>query len=307
MKKIECILFVFLLPLVTFAQQDPQYSQYMFNQLGINPGYAGSRDALSMNLFYRSQWTGFPGAPTTEVFNIHSPLKSNHMGLGLQVIGDQIGPVKTTSALATYAYKIKLGKGRLSFGLSAGMIDRVIDYTKINYKDPGDAAAGMGVVGKILPTFDFGLYYYTRNFYIGYSATHINQPAYGTLKDSATGVLGAVLKLHSFFTIGKAWVLSDNLTFRPSLLFKYVNGAPPSIDFDLSFLIRKKVWLGMTLRSAGALVGIIEYNVTDKLRIGYAYDLSFGATSVYAKSSHELFVGYDFTIFKSKTLSTRYF
>jgi type IX secretion system PorP/SprF family membrane protein len=309
MRKVVSTLCAVLLVLVGEAQQDPQYSQYMFNQIGINPAYAGTHDALSANLFYRSQWTGLPGAPTTEVFNMHAPLKGERVGVGLQIVGDQIGPVKTTTVLTTYSYKIKWGRGYLNFGLSAGIIDHVIDYSKIDYKDQSDPFAGsnMGTVGKMLPTFDVGLYYHNKSFYLGYSITHINQPVYGTVKDSLTGSVGAVLKAHNFFTLGKVWVLNDNLVFRPSLMLKYVGGAPASLDLDASFLIHKALWLGLTLRTGGAIVFIAQYNISDRLKLGYAYDLTINALSTVARSSHEIFIGYDINVFKTKTLSPRYF
>ncbi|HXC03291.1 MAG TPA: PorP/SprF family type IX secretion system membrane protein, partial [Bacteroidia bacterium] len=138
-----------ILCLPALAQQDPQYSMYMFNQLGINPAYAGTRDVLSASMFYRNQWTGFSGAPITEVFNIHAPLRNDKAGVGLQINEDQLGPAKTTSVLATYAYRIKLGKGKLSFGLSGGLMDQVIDYSQIAYKDASDPFATLGAQGKL--------------------------------------------------------------------------------------------------------------------------------------------------------------
>jgi type IX secretion system PorP/SprF family membrane protein len=305
-RNISLIAFI-CLGLTAFAQQDPQYSQYMFNQIGINPAYAGTRNALSANLFYRSQWTGLQGAPNTEVFNLHTPALGGKLGLGLQFVGDQLGPVKTTSFLSTYAYKIQLGKGHLSFGLTAGLIDRVINYNKIDYKDQTDIYSGLGTGSKILPTFDFGLYYYTKTFYLGISETHLNQPAYGIVKDNANGEIDAILKIHTFFTCGKAWELNDNLVFRPSVMVKYLAGAPVSIDINASFLIKQKVWLGAAVRSGGAIVGIVEYNVTSQLKIGYAYDMTLSALAALGQSSNELFLGYNFNIFKTQTLSTRYF
>ncbi len=306
--KNSLLLFYFMgVVFVACAQQDPQYSQYMFNQIGINPAFAGTRDVLSANLFYRNQWTGFPGAPTTEVFNMHSPLRGDHVSVGLQIVGDQIGPVGTTSILTTYAYKIKTRKGHLSFGLSAGVIDHVIDYSKIEYKDQTDPYANLGSVAKIVPTFDVGIYYYTKSFYVGYSITHINQPPYGSIKDSATGTVNALIKANQFFTLGKAWQLNENLVFRPSVLVKAVTGLPWSIDLDAGFLIRNALWLSTTLRSSGAIAFIVQYSISSRLKIGYAYDLTISDLSSYARSSHELYLGYDLNLYKTKTPSARYF
>ncbi|MFI5151395.1 MAG: type IX secretion system membrane protein PorP/SprF [Bacteroidia bacterium] len=308
MKSFCTALLLIFLNVSVSAQQDPQYSMYMFNQIGVNPAYAGTVDALSSVFFYRNQWTGMEGSPVTEVFNIHTPIRSERMGVGLQFVEDKLGPTRTTSVLATYSYKVKLRKGKLSFGLSGGLMDQVIDYSLIDYKDKTDAFASLGSQGKAMPTFDFGIYYYTRSFYIGLSFTHINQPAYnGFVKDSASRTVYGMIRKHNFITIGKVWVLNDNLSFRPSLLLKTVNGAPGSLDLDASFLVRKVLWLGLTLRSAGSLAFIAQYTIQDRIRIGYAYDWNFAGIGVYAPASHELFLGYDLNIYKSKTLSTRYF
>jgi len=308
MKKIKVLCIVLFLATIAAAQQDPQYSMYMFNQLGINPAYAGTRDALSANLFYRNQWTGFEGAPVTEVFNVHAPLRNEHVGVGLQIAEDQLGPTKTTSVMATYSYKLKLKRGKLSFGLSGGLMDQVINYSLIDYQDKSDAFANMGTVGKMMPSFDFGIYYYTKSLYIGYSATHINSPQYAiSTTDTAGKAVRALIMSHHFFTIGKAWVINDNLVFRPSLLFKVVAGAPGSLDLDASFLIKKTLWLGLTVRSSGSLAVIAQYTIHDKIRIGYAYDINYAGIGLYARSSNELFLDYDLNVFKAKTLSTRYF
>jgi type IX secretion system PorP/SprF family membrane protein len=306
MKKISAILVLLVFTVLARAQQDPQYSMYMFNQIGVNPAYAGSRDALSANLFYRNQWAGFPGSPKTEVFNIHAPLQNDKMGLGLQFVNDQLGPTKSTTIMATYAYRIKLKKGHLCLGLSAGVVDQVIDYSKIEYKDLNDTYSSMGTVGKMLPTFDFGGYYYTKSFYVGISSTHLNQPAYSSIKDS-THAINAILQAHTFITIGKAWTINENLVFRPSLMVKMVYGAPLSIDADACFILKNVLWLGVGVRSGGAAVGIVQYSVTDKLRIGYAYDVTLNGMKTYAGASHEIFLGYDFDLFHTKTLSPRYF
>jgi type IX secretion system PorP/SprF family membrane protein len=280
---------------------------YMFNQIGINPAYAGTRDALCATMFYRNQWAGLPGAPKTAVFNMHAPLKAKKIGLGMQLVSDQIGPVKTVSILGTFAYKVRLPKGYLSFGVTAGLIDRVINYSTIDYKDQTDTYAGLTAGSKIIPTFDFGMYYYTKNFYVGLSQTHLNQPAYGLVKDSTKGEINAILQPHTFLTIGKAWLLNENLVFRPSLMLHYVAGAPLSIDLNVSFLIKSKIWLGVSGRSGNAMVFIVEYNISERLKLGYAYDMTFNPLASLSKSTNELYIGYNFNIFRTQTLSTRYF
>lgn len=288
------------------AQQDPQFSQYMFNPLMINPAYAGSRENLSFALFVRDQWTGFPGAPKTQTLSVHSPLKNKKMGLGLNIVGDQIGPKKSTAILGTYAYRIKLGKGKLSFGLRGGLVKYDINWAEVDFKDQTDNYAMNGVDSKTLPTFDFGMYYYGKSFYAGLSVNHLNEPVYG-IKSDSSGSDQAMLRKHSFLTVGKAFILSENVVFKPSFLIKTVEGAPGSLDVNASFLINKTLWLGASLRSGSGIAFIFEYNITDKFRAGYAYDLTMNKLKYHSQGSHEIFIGYDFNIFQTKTLSPRYF
>ena len=157
----------------TMAQQDPQYSQYMFNQMAINPAYAGSKEALSATAFIRSQWTGIEGAPKTETFSIHGPLKKKKVGLGFSAIADQIGPKKSFGVLGSYAYRIQIKNGFLSMGLRAGVYQYTYNWADIKYKDQADIYNTNNSTSKIVPTADFGLYYYTNTMYIGYSITHL--------------------------------------------------------------------------------------------------------------------------------------
>ena len=306
MKKIILLSGLVLSALCSYAQQDPQYSQYMFNPLLINPGYAGSREVLSVSALVRDQWTGFDGAPKTQSLTIHSPLKNNKVGLGLNLIADEIGPKKTTSFLATYAYRLKFKKTKLAFGLRAGIMNYNIDWTTIDYKDQADEYANLGSSSTTVPTFDFGIYFYGKTFFVGAASTHLNEAVYGVSIDS-TNTSRARLRTHNFFTIGKAFGLGESVIFKPSILAKSVDGIRPTVDFNLSFLIKNSLWLGASMRSGSGMVFMTEVNITDKLRLGYAYDLTTNRLKYHSSGSHEIFLGYDFEIFRTKTLSPRYF
>lgn len=286
------------------AQQDPQYSQYMFNQMAINPAYAGSKEALSTAILLRSQWTGIDGAPKTETFTIHGPLKKKKVGLGFTVIGDQIGPKKSIGALGSYAYRIPIKNGKLAFGLRAGIYNYTYNWADITYKDANDVYNTGNSTSIIVPTADAGVYYYTNTMYIGLSATHL----YNGRLTSVSNQNGdnAQLSPHFFFTFGKAWALSDKLIFSPSLVVKGAKNTPSTADINLCFLIKERIWAGISIRGSYGFVALTQIQVTDKLRLGYAYDFGINKIGRAGGGSHEIMIGYDFNIFKSKMMSPRY-
>lgn len=310
MKKIIAVSFVFMFISLYWrsggeatAQQDPQYSQYMFNQLAINPAYAGSREALSASMFLRSQWTGIEGAPQTETVTLHGPMAKKKVGLGMAIIADQIGPKQSIGALGSYAYRLKLGEGKLSFGLRVGVYNYVYHWDQIVYKDQQDVYNMQTRTSIIVPTADAGLYYYTNTFYAGFSATHLYSGRLTTISN-LTGD-DAQLSPHAFFTIGKGWELSDQLTFNPSCVVKAAKNAPVSADVNFSFMFDKKLWLGLSVRSSKTLVIYTQFHATDRFKIGYAYDFGFNKIEREGHGSHEIMLSYDFQIRKSKMLSPR--
>jgi type IX secretion system PorP/SprF family membrane protein len=287
-----------------FAQQDPQYSQYMFNQLALNPAYAGSKEALNTAVFLRSQWTGIDGAPRTETFTIHGPLKKKKVGLGLTVIADQIGPKNSIGALASYSYRIPLGSGKLALGLRAGVYNYTYNWSMISHKDQNDIVYQNNAASVIVPTADAGIYYYTNTLYAGFSATHL----YNGRLTSVSALNGdeSVLSPHYFFTFGKAWSLSDKVIFSPSVLVKAAKNAPGSADINLSFLLNQRIWLGVSARSGYGVVAYTQINITEKFRLGYASDFGMNKIGRAGGATHELMLGYDFNIYKSKMTSPRY-
>ena len=302
MKKILLILTI-LMTSQGFAQQDPQYSLYMFNPLGVNPGYAGSRDAISGVLLHRSQWVGLDGAPTTQVFTLHSPLKNQNMALGFQLINDNIGPRTTQDISLVYAYKLKLGKGKLAFGLRGGILNYQYNWAKIDYKDQDDAIPTTANDNFILPNFDFGIYYNTHKFYAGIALDHLNQAKYNlSVIDTSTSVARKYINLT--MTAGRAFALSDNLTLKTSAILRGQN-KQGHIDINGSLLIKNKFLIGLTLTHRQTIIFMTEFNITKTLKMGYAYD--YTATQLTNGSSHEIFIGYDFNTFKSKVVSPRYF
>ncbi len=307
MKKFLVISILFL-GIGVNAQQDALYSQYMFNPFAINPAYAGSRNAVSGVMLYRSQWVGMSGAPNTMTAAIHSPVKGKNFALGMNIMGEKIGPNTNSEISATYAYHLKLSKGKLSFGLRGGFFGTRMDKDELNYNNTTDPHNTGGQIKAVAPNFDFGMYYYTNRFYIGGSANHLLGQTlnYQSTFNSGAGVAEFKLEQHVMVATGVALEVNPNFVIKPSGMIKYVPGAPINIDLNTSFLFNKVFWLGASYRTSGSFVVITEYNISDYLRIGYSYDFVSGPIKKYNSGSHELFIGMDFSLGRKKVVSPRY-
>lgn len=305
MKKITVILSVVLLMFTdtSYAQQDAMYSQYLFNPFIINPAYAGSRESFSSVLLYRDQWSGIDGSPKTSTFSMHGPMKNKRVALGAQIMTDQIGPTNNLSAMMTYAYHLELGPGKLSMALRGGFYNSRLDVNKLQGRDQEDFS-NLGSVDALAPSFDFGMYYYTNRFFAGVSSTHLTQQRLGYNNFPADA--NVHLNRHYFANIGGVFEMGENVLFRPSALIKYVEGAPVNVDVNSSFLLYKTVWLGASYRINQAMVFMMELNITEQIRLGYSYDYLLDPMQNVGKGAHELFIGYDFQIFKDRTVSPRY-
>ncbi|MDG1476358.1 MAG: type IX secretion system membrane protein PorP/SprF [Vicingaceae bacterium] len=314
MKKILLLTLLMTGLLQAHAQQDPQYSLYMFNPLAVNPAYSGSREVLSAVLVHRSQWVGLDGAPETQAFAINTPLRNKKMGLGFQVVNDKIGPKTTQNITAAYAYRLKIGRGKLAFGLKAGIINYNFNWNKIEYKDEGDAIPEQSSTGFLIPTFDFGMYYNTRTLYAGIAAEHLNQSSFNFAEsDSATTTSlnsgtsrGSKQGINFIGTVGKAFILNDNFVLKTSALVRMANESG-NIDVSAGVLIKNKILFGGSLRSSGAIIFMTELNISKNLRMGIAYDVDGSKVASSTSGSFEVFLGYDVGLFKSKVVSPRYF
>jgi type IX secretion system PorP/SprF family membrane protein len=304
MKKTIFILILSAIGLQGFSQQDPQFSLYMFNPLGVNPGYTGSREVMSAVLIHRSQWIGLDGAPETQVLSINTPLKNKKMGLGLQIINDKIGPKTTQNITASYAYRLKLGRGKLAFGLRAGILNYNYDWNKIEYKDQNDQIPNTAAESFILPVFDFGVYYNTNTFYAGVSFDHINEAKFNLINvDTITS--DARVYSSATGTLGKAFILNSNLVLKTSAILRVSNGTG-TLAVNGSILLKNKILFGLTL-SKNTITVITELNITKNLKMGIAYEVDGSEVAKTSSGSFEFFVGYDLNLFKSKVVSPRYF
>lgn len=307
MKLFTRIIFYFaLLPLPALAQQHPLFSHYMFNGLYINPAYAGSKDFVSSTLIARKQWTGFEGAPSTQIASLHAPLNNKKMGLGVVISNDKIGITNETDFYGSYSYHLPMSNGKLALGLSAGFSYYKSKFSDLTVWDPDDPVYETNSLSNILPNFGVGAYYYTKKFYAGLSVPQLlsydPEQALHIKVDKVHKV-----SRHYFLTSGVIISTSGELKFRPSFMVKYANNAPVQFDISLNTLISEIIWVGASYRSSDAVVLMLEYQVSRKLRVGYSYDLTLSEMRNYSTGSHEIIIGYDFGFNVLKMKTPRYF
>ena len=300
--------FLFMLLLAsatTFAQQDALFSQYMFNKLVINPAYAGSREVMTFDLLDRYQWVGIEGAPRTITFSGHTPLRNPHVGLGFFVYSDILGPTSHQGFMGTYAYRIRLEKGTLAFGLHVGLNHMAINWDKLNVEDPDINLQGQGK-NKITPDASFGVFYSTNHFYGGISSTRLLQNEFGMTTNNGSTSYSRLMR-HFYAMAGYAFPISEKVVFRPAALVKYVNNTPVQFDLDASFLFNNVFWIGAAYRSSEAVIFLTEFNIGHNLRVGYSYDVWLNDLMRYNKGSHEIHIGYDINLQKGSYFTSRYF
>lgn len=314
-----------------FAQQEPMFSQYMFNTLAINPAYAGSRDVLSTTALYRAQWLGVPGAPTTMTFSMDMPFSKEKMGIGVQAFQDAIGLAKNTGAYLTYAYRVKVTpRSTLAFGVQGGAMN--IRWALSDAQNVGnDPVFGGGFnVNRILPNFGGGIYLSNDRGYIGVSCPQILQHSISNFTTGVTDSLTSVGKKghwqRHFFTAMGFVVGKGTLKLKPSMVVRYTPGAPIGVDGNLNLWIKDKIAFGVSGRMSqfktiepnvlDAAVGMIELQLTPQLRLGYSYDFTLNKLNTSDKSSnarflstptHEGMLRYEFGYGKNKILTPRYF
>jgi type IX secretion system PorP/SprF family membrane protein len=289
------------------AQQDPMFTQYMFNTLAINPAYAGSRNVVSATALVRSQWTGIEGAPKTGTFTIDAPIMDKRFGIGLRLLTDKLGVTQTNTAAASLAYRIRLDEGSLSFGLQGNVSQYRADLTSValgsaSSYDPAFAYN----VNKTLFNFGTGAYYNTDKFYIGLSAQDLIP---NTLSESnASGNrLAGKQSLHVFLSSGYVFPVAEDLNLKPSFLLKYVHGAPIEGDINGTLWIKDVIGIGAQYRTSSDVAGLLEIQATPQIRIGYSYDRSITRLQNFNSGSHEIMLRYEFGFERGKIISPRYF
>lgn len=286
------------------GQQDPLFSQYMFNTLAFNPAYAGSADVFTMMALSRHQWVGFDGAPSTQTFLAHSPLKAANMALGFSAITDRAGPMRQTGAQVDYAYRIRTGEdSRLAFGLKGGFNLMQADIASLSTVevDPSN----VNIQGQLLPNFGFGLFWHTQRYYAGFSVPKLleNQIDVG----GGTALITASEVRHWYLMGGYVFDIDLDIKFKPSFLLRRVEGAPLSLDLNANFLLRERIWFGGMYRVGNSFGLLAQYQVNDQFRVGYAFDLTTTRIGAHNAGTHEVMLNYDLRFLKGRTVSPRYF
>ncbi|WP_285657061.1 type IX secretion system membrane protein PorP/SprF [Allomuricauda sp. NBRC 101325] len=289
------------------AQQDAQYTQYMYNTVSVNPGYAGSRGHLSIAALYRNQWLGLDGAPETQTLNIHTPVGYRGVGLGFSIVNDKIGPTSETNFDVDFSYTIYTSReGRLSFGLkaSANMLD--IRYSELDeYEVDPQLQSQQDIQNKFSPNIGAGVYYHTEKFYAGISVPRILE----TEHFQSSSVSTAVEQMNLYLITGYVWDLNPVLKFKPTLLTKMVQGAPLQVDLSANFMFNEKFIAGAAYRWDAAFSGLFGFMISDQIMVGLAYDreiTDLGATR-FNDGSFEIILRYDFIKNVANMKSPRFF
>ena len=314
-----------------FAQQDAMFTKYMFNSLSYNPAYAGSKDYMSLGLLHRSQWLGIDGAPNSQTFTGHTPLRNERVGVGLALSNDAIGPTSTVAANFSYAYRIPVSDGlRLSVGLQGGVENWRADFSRLTLDVPTDQAFDVSP-NRWLPNFGAGLFLFGERFYAGLSSPHLIEYDLRQNDDPNVEIYSRRYR-HYFASVGAAFpVRGDDIMFKPSLLVKNVGmfskaskagaaatvGAPTELDIDASLLFYNKFWVGASFRTAVEVINDrssydsadiwFSVNLDNGVRIGGAYDYPLTALNQVTSGGFEVMLGYEFNFLTDRLVTPRYF
>ena len=282
--------------LKTRAQQDPVYTQYIYNMMTINPAYAGTQNFLHLNTLTRLQWVGMDGAPKTFSLGVHTPLNQRKVGVGLTVVSDEIGPINNTHITVNYAYRITVFESlKLSMGIKGGITSYradISDLTIIDQDDPNFISDEK----KIMPNLGVGFYLYNQKYFVGFSIpklleTSIDEEYASSFKE---------LRRHYYFVTGYNMEITSNWMFKPTIYTRAVSGAPSSNDITLQFIYDQRFGFGAMYRIGDAIGAFIDVQINNQLTMGYGYDFSTNSLLGVNSGTHELMISYEFNNLKGK-------
>lgn len=320
MNKRHKIQFVAAVGLTLFSQQiqaqyDAMFSQYMFNEVSINPAYAGSKGAMSSTILHRQQWVNFPGRPVTTSFSLHGPMVGDKMGAGITVLNDRIGVLNRNLIYGSYAYRVKLDKNStIAFGLMAGLDNQVNKYSSLRVSD----ATGNNIVdpnfNQNTPSltalnFGSGIYFNTKKFYAGISVPRMLDN-YGRFNYAGQAYKVTKLEAYKFtyyLVIGNLFKLNNDLMLRANAMVKAVQNAPAQLDLGANLLIDKTIWVGLSYRSNAAATLLLGVQANKQLLVSYNFDYGLNSIQKYSQGSHEIVLNYLFSYKGKKIVTPRYF
>lgn len=330
-KSVLAAIILLLIELTAAAQQNIQFSQYIFNSLSVNPAYAGYKEEFFAQMALRSQWTGLNGAPLTGQLSIDGVTESfkKNVGVGLQITADKLGSQSANSIYLNYAYRIRLDRDdtrRLSFGLAAGLTNYAINGAQLHPVDQGDATVPTGTVSSYVPDARFGVYYSTPQYYVGASVMDLfsGDVSNDIFKWDTAAQQNIMRKRHYYFITGALFDLSPDVKLRPSLLWKEDFKGPSSLDLNAMFVFGGKFWVGagyrtginlwkkefregQTLSNTNSMSGIVQFYATERLRLGYSYDYIISGLGNVQNGTHEITIGLTFPHRSERLLSPRFF
>ena len=297
--KILTLLIFTLSMFESFAQQDPQFTDYMFNPLAVNSAYAGSRGHLAVTALHRTQWVGIDGAPQTQTLSIDTPIGKN-LGLGVSLINDELGPSEEIFLDLNLSYTVRLtNDSQLSFGLKGGGTLLNVDLSDGFQTNPDVQS----INNKFLPVIGAGIYWHSDTTYLGLAVPNFLENEQYKDDDNSIGVE----RLHYFLIGGKVFDLSSSIKFKPSFLVKFVTGAPAIFDVSANFLFEEIFRVGVGYRWDDSLSGLIGFNVGPKLTIVYAYDLTTSELRNFNSGTHEVFLRFELKSEEKQLKSPRFF
>ncbi|NBC58934.1 MAG: type IX secretion system membrane protein PorP/SprF [Bacteroidetes bacterium] len=305
-KHIGILMILLCMSFNSSAQQDPSFTQYMFNTMTINPAYAGTRNVLSASILHRSQWLGIDGAPETQTLSVHSPFRDGQMGIGLNVVHDRIGPATTTRFNGNYSYILPVDRyTSLSLGVSAGADIFDINFSDLNIFDPTDPNFQNDVQTRISPQVGLGAMLYNDIYYVSLSVPKLLRTKYYDDDQGASSV--ARERLHYYLTAGYVFDINENVKLKPSILTRVVSGAPLRVDLSANFLINDKFSLGGAYRLSSAFSVLSTYQISDTFMVGFSYDRDTSELVTFNDGSFEIFFRYELFKRYKKMYTPRFF
>jgi type IX secretion system PorP/SprF family membrane protein len=304
MKKIFISKILLLMSICIYAQQEPQYTQYMYNPILVNPAYAGSKGYTSVYALYRTQWVGLEGAPQTINFSMNKPLNASKLGYGISVINDRIGPSDETQLAVDLSYSIFFNNDyRLAFGVKASANLLNIDYTKLNQYNPGEVILQNNITNRVSPNIGTGIYFYNKKGYLGASVPMLlDTKKYDDISNSDINQ-----RYHLYFIGGKIFDLGSNTKFKPAFISKIVAGSPVQLDLSANFLFNEKFTIGAAYRWSASLSAMAGFHINNKLFVGYGYDRETTKLSGFNSGSHEIFLQFELFENNKRVETPRFF
>lgn len=311
-RKLTKIFFVILVllfgTLASKAQHEPMFTQYMYNEIFINPAYAGSHEGLAMNMLYRNQWVGLRGSPKTQTFSMHMPVNKKKIGVGFSMMNETIGVSRKFLFNGNFAYRIKMPRSVLAFGLQGGFVNVHENYSVVNTTTTGDQQFTNDVNKYFMPNAGFGVYYYNQKFYASFSIPRLLENKIDPSRSNGVVLnIGNLKVWHYYLASGYVFDLNDDTKLKSSIMIKCVQNAPLELDASFNFLLKEIIWLGASYRTGDAISGLLGFQLSKMLRIGYSYDYTFSNLQKYNSGTHEFTINYDISIYKTRITSLRYF